>query len=121
MVEDVKKLEAVIENAAVKWAARNHIPQVKLNVWGRRGLPDRLFFFPGGNVILIEFKRPDEKPRRLQVWYHKKLAKVGHVVQTFDNEKLCIEYLEATLVSTKGLRVHGAAYRRRVVPATERG
>lgn len=52
----------VCQVAATAWGLRNF----KLTIEGQRGWPDRLFLIPGGRPLLIEFKRPGEKPDPLQ-------------------------------------------------------
>jgi hypothetical protein len=45
-----------------------------------QGWPDYLFLF-NGQVLFIEFKRPGEKPKPLQLHVHKLLESHGFVVQ----------------------------------------
>lgn len=51
------------------------------------GLPDRLLLLPGGRVIFVEVKTESKKPRRLQTIIHKRLRKLGFVVEVVDTSK----------------------------------
>lgn len=75
--------EAVIERRAVEHARRLGIDAIKLNLQGRRGWPDRLFLFPRGRPLFIEFKRGSRTaPRKLQALIHARLRKLGYRVLT---------------------------------------
>lgn len=52
----------------------------KVTYQGRKGAPDRWCFFPGGRLLLIELKRPGEKPSDLQVDEMLKLREHGQYV-----------------------------------------
>ena len=65
--------ESVVEKKVSEWARKREVLVWKLNVSGRRGLPDRLFIFPSGRIVFIEFKRQGERPRKMQLYIHQKL------------------------------------------------
>lgn len=79
--------EARIERKLVK-----HVEQLggiclKLPAIHTAGIPDRLCLLPGGRVIFVELKAPGEKPRKLQVYWHKRLRGLGfqvNVVSSFE-------------------------------------
>lgn len=69
-------LEKDIEMPVVKWAQKNEFltPKVK---FAEAGWPDRLFISPRGHTIFIEFKRPPEKPDKLQEYRLAQLRQRG--------------------------------------------
>jgi len=79
------RLETDLERAVCTYADKHGILHIKLNLRGRRGFPDRLFFIPGGKPLMIEFKREGEEPRRLQSYIHSQLVGLGYRVETADN------------------------------------
>lgn len=66
-------LESYIERKVVEYARHFGVEQLKLNVQGRRGWPDRLFVFDNGQHVYIEFKRPGGAVRASQLAVHRKL------------------------------------------------
>jgi len=60
------------------------ITSIKLNLTGNRGWPDVIFMFEG-HVFFMEFKRPDEMPRELQVFRIKWLLANKFPVLVCDN------------------------------------
>jgi len=61
------------------------VKNLKLKVPGQTGLPDRLFWIPGGKPLLIEFKRPGEEPEAKQDNVIEELRTLGYEVQVYDN------------------------------------
>ena len=45
------------------------------------GLPDRLLVHPDGSVAFLEFKRPGQKPTKIQAYWHKRLRGMGQRVE----------------------------------------
>lgn len=87
--------ERNIEARVVRWADQHAVLHTKLNVMLRRGLPDDIFWIPGGRPALLEFKRRGKKPTPLQAYTIKKLKALGYDVCWFDNSEKAIRYLEA--------------------------
>lgn len=89
-------LESQIEDEVVKWARRMGFltPKVKFM---EDGWPDRLFISPHGHTIFIEFKRPGEKPTRLQMYRILELTKRGIPAFTSDNVTYAIGILKEAL------------------------
>ena len=81
----VTDLEAKIEQEVVAWWTKRGGLQIKLNILGRRGWPDRIFFPVGGKPVLIEFKRVNENARALQAYVHGELRARGYEVYVCDN------------------------------------
>jgi hypothetical protein len=44
------------------------------------GLPDRLLLRPDGTTAFVEFKRPGERPTKIQAYWHKRLRGMGFEV-----------------------------------------
>lgn len=68
-------------------------PQVetrKLNGAGNRDWPDRLFLFPNGRHLMIEFKRPGEKLRPSQEHRINTLRLLGHLVAVCYNVETAV-------------------------------
>lgn len=78
-------LEKVTEQKVVNWWEDQGGIQIKLNLWGRRGWPDRAFFPYGGSIILIEFKRVGKDVEALQAYIHGELRKRGYRVFICDS------------------------------------
>lgn len=55
---------------------------------GRRAVPDRLVLLPGGRVVFVECKAPDEKPRPEQLREHERLRAMGFSVVVLDSKNL---------------------------------
>jgi len=51
------------------------------------GVPDRIFFVPGGRALIIEFKHRGEVPEELQEWYLTKLLADGYTVGWCDSRE----------------------------------
>lgn len=85
-----RELEATLEGDMVAWAENNGWLVRKMQYVGRRGCPDR-FFFRGGNLVIVEFKRPGRnKADPLQVREHKRYADAGwkvHLINDRDEAK----------------------------------
>jgi len=58
---------------------------IKINPFGIRGFPDRMFLGSGGRILFIEFKAPSKKPRKLQVYMINKLKDLGFEVHVIDS------------------------------------
>jgi hypothetical protein len=71
-----KRRESALESKAVKYARSRGVVVAKLTQLD--GVPDRIFFTPGGRPLIIEFKARGEKPGELQQWYLQKLKEDGY-------------------------------------------
>lgn len=82
---DRARLESEVELDAVAYARSLGIRrQIKLNVTGVVGWPDRAFF-KQGRTLFIEFKRQGEKPRPAQVYMMEQLREEGFRCESCDN------------------------------------
>jgi hypothetical protein len=77
--------ENLIERRLVKHVERLGGVCLKLPAIHVAGIPDRLCLLPGGVVVFVELKAPGEKPRKLQVHWHKKLRGLGFRVDVVDS------------------------------------
>lgn len=71
--------ETDIEDAVCAWAENNGWLSRKMTYAGRRGCPDR-FFFGGGRIVVMEFKRPGGVPDAVQAREHARLKAAGTTV-----------------------------------------
>lgn len=51
------------------------------------GLPDRLCVFPGKKFFFVELKTTGQKPRKLQIYMHNILDRMGFTVYVLDSIK----------------------------------
>lgn len=85
-------LESAVERKCVEYAAKKGILSIKIK--GLAGWPDRLFFIKDGTVFFVEFKRPGEAPRPLQVHVHNLLKEYNipvFIIDKFDQFKRLLE------------------------------
>ena len=54
---------------------------------GNDGVPDRIVFWPNGQVDLVELKAPGKKPTALQLSKHKELEDLGQTVWVADSKE----------------------------------
>lgn len=98
------KLEHAIEQQVVAIARRAGVESLKFQPIGSGGWPDRVFLVPGGHPLFIEFKRPGEQLRPLQVARHDQLRRLGYYVKVVDSvesgRQAVANALEAASVST---------------------
>lgn len=78
-----KKLRVKIESiGGMCWK----LPTIHLS-----GIPDRICLIPGGIVVFAEIKTTEEKPKKLQLFWHRKLRKLGFRVEIIDKSCQIIE------------------------------
>jgi hypothetical protein len=85
--------ESVLEARCAKWARAKKLVVAKMT--GCAGIPDKVFFVPGGRPFLPEFKRLNVRPadEGLQTWYAKRLRQLGYdtaVVDTWEYFLKCM-------------------------------
>ena len=76
-------LESTLEGRCRLWALSQHSVKSR-KLYKSIGDPDRIFF-KAGKLIFVEFKRPGEKPRAIQVHVHNTLRLDGFDVFVIDN------------------------------------
>jgi hypothetical protein len=95
-------LESEIEGAVKTWADEHGVLNAKLTPMGQRGYPDRVFFVPGGRLLVVEFKKKGEKPGKLQEYVIGKLRANGYDARWTDDGKTAIGWLRAALDAAQG-------------------
>ena len=85
-------IESPLEDFACAEAEKTGWFVRKLQWAGRRNAPDR-FFAKDGRVVLIEFKRPNGKPRPGQAREIERLRAAGVEVFVADNPLAALRYL----------------------------
>ena len=125
-------LEADEEKAFGKelslWAANEKIELVnlKLSIIGRRGWPDRLILWEGGNLLFIEFKRPNgPPPRKLQEYAHRLIRRMGFTIEVHYDRNSALRSVQAkvraTTATARGDEVGDATWRIPTVSETRTG
>ena len=89
----MRRLESSTEQRVVKWAERHGILHTKLNIAGRRGWPDRVFWLSPARPVFFEFKRAGAEPTALQRYTMHQLKLKGYDVNWTDNTETAIRYL----------------------------
>lgn len=71
--------------AAARFAEAGHVC-LKFVSPGFAGVPDRILLTSSGRVVFIEFKAPQQKPRRAQPAVIRMLRAMGHRVEVVDTQ-----------------------------------
>lgn len=90
-------LERHLEHKCNKHAESLGWMHVKTDL-AARGWPDRIYFGPSGQLLLVEFKRPGQKPRKQQAVRHKQLRVLGHPVSVIFSFDAFCELLSCAMV-----------------------
>jgi prefoldin subunit 5 len=98
----MKRLESSIERRVIKLAAQIGVLNIKVK---QTGWPDRQFMIPGGKPLFIEFKRPGEVPRPLQLFIHDQLRKLGYQVEVHTDADEALKSITEKLNSLDASRV----------------
>lgn len=86
-------LESKIERNVCAYVFKHFgVVSIKLHA---TGYPDRLFLIPHAAPLFIEFKAPNEKPRKLQKHIHALIIELGYNVEVHDNEQSAIAAIRA--------------------------
>lgn len=94
-------LEKDVEQPIKEWADQRGILNVKLTPMGQSAYPDRIFFLPGGRPLILEIKRPGEKPKKLQKYIINKLKVLGYDVRWTDSKEEAIRWLTEAILKPK--------------------
>ena len=76
--------EKVIERKLVEAVKANGGMCIKLLCDNLLGLPDRMVLMPHSKIAFVELKTTGRKPRRIQIFMHKKLRALGFRVDVID-------------------------------------
>lgn len=85
MYRPSKRRESALESTAVRWARDRGIVVAKLTELV--GVPDRIFFVPGGKPLIIEFKARRNEPSETQAWYLDTLRAAGYDAHSCDTKE----------------------------------
>jgi hypothetical protein len=80
-IESEKKLER-----SLKSAVESKLKGLSLKLLSAHitGLPDRLCLIPGGRLFFAEIKTTNKKPRKIQLFMHRKLRELGFKVEVIE-------------------------------------
>jgi hypothetical protein len=110
------RLESDVEKRVVKAAAKKGWWPLKLACIGHRGFPDRWLIKPGPVIVIIEFKAPGKRARKLQDYVCSKLEHLGFEVhKEIDNYGEAMRILEAAQLPTEGYENNDAASKSGVI------
>ena len=93
-MKETVESEKLVERKLVELTKINNGMCIKLLCNHILGLPDRLCLFPGGKLAFIELKTTGEKPKRIQIFMHKKLRALGFRVEVIDTVEGVIEFVD---------------------------
>ena len=77
--------ESKVEKYLVKQVKLEGGQVRKVRFLDRRGAPDRVIFFPDGEIWWVELKAPGKKAEAHQKREHKRMAKMGQQVVVLDS------------------------------------
>ena len=91
--------ESVIERDSCEWIAKElGVHSVKFNTTGSdTGYPDRIFWIPGGQPLLIEFKKPGGQLSAKQKYQIERLEKLGYNVKVCTNARQAFKAAQEAL------------------------
>ena len=92
----MKPIENDIETYLYEQAKKHDILCYKFTAPSTRGVPDRILI-GNGKTILLELKRPGEKPRKLQFAIHKRMREHGATVFVADTKPLVDKIIDFIL------------------------
>lgn len=78
-------LEKDIEDRVCRYARKLGAIAYKFTSPQRRSVPDRIFLFPGGVVLFVEFKQAGKKPTSKQQREITRLRNLGFRVEIIDD------------------------------------
>ncbi|MBL4908951.1 MAG: VRR-NUC domain-containing protein [Alteromonadaceae bacterium] len=93
----VKALESSLEKTFNREAAKLKLLSIKLVALSRSGFPDRTVIGRGGLIFFVELKRLGEKAKPHQLYWHRKLRKLGFNVYVIDNKAEAISTFKAEI------------------------
>lgn len=76
-----------VQNPVMDYARKTGWLAWRMQIMGRNGCPDA-FFFKGGQLVMIEFKRPGKSPTPQQLKRHKELRAAGFEVYVVDDPEV---------------------------------
>lgn len=106
-----KDIEAAVGREVALLSRELNLPiyYLKLTIVANRGWPDRLLLWPNRGIMFIEFKRPGEKPRKLQEFVHAAIRKLGFIVEVHEDVNRAMAAIKAQVGATSGTGAGGGA------------
>jgi hypothetical protein len=86
--------EQRLEQIVIAYARERSILTYKFVSPANRGVPDRVFIFPTGITLWIEFKAPGRKPTPLQAHTMVKMIRQGCLVAVVDNSIAAFDIID---------------------------
>lgn len=83
-IESEKKLERSLKNSVEIELKGMCLKLLSAHI---TGLPDRLCLFPGGRILFVELKTTNQKPRKIQLFMHRKIRALGFRVEVVDTSE----------------------------------
>lgn len=93
-MKETVESEKLVERKLVELTKINNGMCIKLLCNHILGLPDRLCLFPGGKLAFVELKTTGEKPKRIQIFMHKKLRALGFRVEVIGTVEGVINFVD---------------------------
>lgn len=93
-------LEKIIEEKVCSYAKRLGALVYKFTSMGKRSVPDRIFFLPGGWSFLIEFKQAGKHPTPSQRVEISRLQQQGVSVYVIDSVESGIAAVDAEILKS---------------------
>ena len=91
--------EKIVERKLVEAVKSNGGMCIKLLCDQLIGLPDRMCLFPGHKIVFVELKTTGQKPKRIQMYMHKKLRALGFRVEVIDSVEDVINFIEDIMLN----------------------
>lgn len=81
----MKESEKLLEKKLGELIKKENGWSIKLPAIHIAGIPDRICLLPMGKMFFAEIKTTGEKPTKVQLFIHRKLAKIGFTVEVLDS------------------------------------
>lgn len=83
-IESEKTLERLLKSMVASELKGECLKMLSTHV---TGLPDRICLIPGGKVFFAEIKTTDKKPKKIQLWMHRKIRDLGFRVEVIETSE----------------------------------
>lgn len=97
MKKETVDSEKLVERKLVEAVKLSGGMCIKLLSQHTLGLPDRLCLFPGGIIVFVELKTTGQKPKKIQLFMHDKIRKLGFRVEVIDTVKNVHEFINSVI------------------------
>ena len=92
--------EKAVEHRLVELVKLNGGMCIKLLCDQLIGLPDRMCLFPSHKIAFVELKTTGKKPKRIQLFMHKKLRALGFRVEVIDTVEGVNKFIEDIMLNS---------------------